>query len=135
MAPECGRFEILSLPVGALTGRLHADARPFLGFQAYTVTVDVTYRRISVAIDGEVAMLALPWSIASVHARSRSWSQRRRRRHTAMRTIVHLSDIHFGRLDPATVPPLREAISRLTPNLLGVSGISRTRPTRGIRRC
>ena len=60
VAPECGRFEILSLPVRALTGRLHADARPFLGFQAYTVTVDVTYRRISVAIDGEVAMLALP---------------------------------------------------------------------------
>ncbi len=39
-----------------------------------------------------------------------------------MRTIVHLSDIHFGRLDPATVPPLREAISRLTPDLLAVSG-------------
>jgi 3',5'-cyclic AMP phosphodiesterase CpdA len=39
-----------------------------------------------------------------------------------VRTIVHLSDIHFGRLDPATVPPLREAISRLTPDLLAVSG-------------
>jgi 3',5'-cyclic AMP phosphodiesterase CpdA len=39
-----------------------------------------------------------------------------------MRTVVHLSDIHFGRLDPATVPPLREAISRLTPDLLAVSG-------------
>ncbi len=60
VAPECGRFEILSLPVRALTGRLQIDARPFLGFQADTVTVDVTYRRISVALDGEVAMLAPP---------------------------------------------------------------------------
>ena len=60
VAPECGRFEILSLPVRALTGRLQADARPFLGFQADTVTVDVTYRRTSVALDGEVAMLASP---------------------------------------------------------------------------
>jgi diacylglycerol kinase family enzyme len=31
-----------------------------LGLQADTVTVDVTHRRISVAIDGEVAMLAPP---------------------------------------------------------------------------
>jgi diacylglycerol kinase family enzyme len=60
VAPECGRFEILSLPVRALTGGLQADAPPFLGFQADTVTVDVTHRRISVAIDGEVAMFAPP---------------------------------------------------------------------------
>src|SRR4029453_7727630 len=39
-----------------------------------------------------------------------------------MRAIVHLSDIHFGRLDPATVDPLRQAISRLAPDLLAVSG-------------
>jgi 3',5'-cyclic AMP phosphodiesterase CpdA len=39
-----------------------------------------------------------------------------------MRTIVHLSDIHFGRLDPATVDPLRAAIVRLKPDLLAVSG-------------
>jgi len=39
-----------------------------------------------------------------------------------VRTIVHLSDIHFGRLDPATGPPLRAAISRLMPDLLAVSG-------------
>ena len=75
-----------------------------------------------------------PWSTASVHARSRSWShwsQRRRRRHTAMRTIVHLSDIHFGRLDPATAPPLREAISRLTPRSAGgVRRIRRNAPGR-----
>src|SRR5262245_63442381 len=39
-----------------------------------------------------------------------------------MRTIVHLSDIHFGRLDPATVEPLQDAISRATPDLVAVSG-------------
>jgi 3',5'-cyclic AMP phosphodiesterase CpdA len=39
-----------------------------------------------------------------------------------MRTVVHLSDIHFGRLDPETVDPLRAAISRVAPDLLAVSG-------------
>jgi 3',5'-cyclic AMP phosphodiesterase CpdA len=39
-----------------------------------------------------------------------------------MRVVVHLSDIHFGRLDPATVPPLSTAISQLRPDLLAVSG-------------
>jgi 3',5'-cyclic AMP phosphodiesterase CpdA len=39
-----------------------------------------------------------------------------------MRTIVHLSDIHFGRLNPATVEPLAHAITSLAPDLLAVSG-------------
>jgi 3',5'-cyclic AMP phosphodiesterase CpdA len=39
-----------------------------------------------------------------------------------MRVIVHLSDVHFGRLNPATVQPLEAAIRRLAPDLLAVSG-------------
>ena len=39
-----------------------------------------------------------------------------------MRTLVHVSDIHFGRIDPATVQPIREAIVRATPDLVAVSG-------------
>jgi 3',5'-cyclic AMP phosphodiesterase CpdA len=39
-----------------------------------------------------------------------------------MRVIVHLSDIHFGRIDPVTVKPLADAISRARPDLLAVSG-------------
>jgi 3',5'-cyclic AMP phosphodiesterase CpdA len=39
-----------------------------------------------------------------------------------MRTIVHLSDIHFGRLNPATVAPLAHAITSVAPDLLAVSG-------------
>ena len=39
-----------------------------------------------------------------------------------MRVVVHLSDIHFGRLDPTTVEPLSAAISQLQPDLLAVSG-------------
>jgi 3',5'-cyclic AMP phosphodiesterase CpdA len=39
-----------------------------------------------------------------------------------MRTIVHVSDIHFGRIDPATVQPLRDAIARAMPDLVAVSG-------------
>ena len=38
-----------------------------------------------------------------------------------MRTVVHLSDIHFGRIDPTTVQPLKDAISRITPDLIAVS--------------
>jgi len=59
VAPECGQFEILSLPLRALARRLGADA-PFAGFQAETVTVDVGSRRVSVAMDGEVAMMNSP---------------------------------------------------------------------------
>jgi 3',5'-cyclic AMP phosphodiesterase CpdA len=39
-----------------------------------------------------------------------------------MRLIVHLSDIHFGRVDPATLEPLADAIIRRAPHLLAVSG-------------
>jgi 3',5'-cyclic AMP phosphodiesterase CpdA len=39
-----------------------------------------------------------------------------------MRVIVHLSDIHFGRLDPSLVEPLASTITRLHPDLLAVSG-------------
>ncbi len=39
-----------------------------------------------------------------------------------MRTVVHLSDLHFGRVDPRVLPPLVHVISALAPNLVVVSG-------------
>lgn len=39
-----------------------------------------------------------------------------------MRRIVHLSDIHFGRLHPALVEPLLASIRGLAPDLVAVSG-------------
>ena len=39
-----------------------------------------------------------------------------------MRTIVHLSDIHFGRVDPRVVAPLVAAVRAVAPNLVAVSG-------------
>jgi 3',5'-cyclic AMP phosphodiesterase CpdA len=39
-----------------------------------------------------------------------------------MRTIVHLSDLHFGRLDPRLVEPLVTSVSALAPDLIAVSG-------------
>ena len=39
-----------------------------------------------------------------------------------MRTIVHLSDLHFGRSDPQLVDPLTATIRELNPNLIAVSG-------------
>src|ERR1700704_500594 len=40
----------------------------------------------------------------------------------AMRTIVHLSDLHFGRTDDALLTPLASVIAKLAPDLIAVSG-------------
>ena len=39
-----------------------------------------------------------------------------------MRTLVHLSDLHFGRVDPALLDPLREQVERIAPTVVVVSG-------------
>src|SRR5471032_1577415 len=39
-----------------------------------------------------------------------------------MRTIVHLSDLHFGRVDAALLAPLRALVERLEPDVVVVSG-------------
>jgi len=46
------------------------------------------------------------------------------------RVIAHLSDLHFGRTDPATLDPLVAAVEHLNPDLLAVSGdlTQRARP-------
>ena len=39
-----------------------------------------------------------------------------------MRTLVHLSDLHFGRTDPAVIEPLLATVASLRPDLVVVSG-------------
>jgi 3',5'-cyclic AMP phosphodiesterase CpdA len=39
-----------------------------------------------------------------------------------VRTIAHLSDLHFGRIDPATLQPLIAALQKIQPDLVAVSG-------------
>jgi 3',5'-cyclic AMP phosphodiesterase CpdA len=39
-----------------------------------------------------------------------------------MRSIVHLSDIHFGRVNDQVIFPLVEAITKINPDLVAVSG-------------
>lgn len=39
-----------------------------------------------------------------------------------MRTIVHLSDLHFGRVDQALLAPLQELVTSLAPDVVVVSG-------------
>jgi 3',5'-cyclic AMP phosphodiesterase CpdA len=48
-----------------------------------------------------------------------------------MRTIVHLSDMHFGRVDSRLVAPLVRTIHAIEPNLVAISGdfTQRARPS------
>jgi 3',5'-cyclic AMP phosphodiesterase CpdA len=39
-----------------------------------------------------------------------------------MRTLLHLSDLHFGRIDPAILAPLVEFIAALKPQVVAISG-------------
>ena len=39
-----------------------------------------------------------------------------------MRTLVHLSDLHFGRLDERIIPPLLSTIRSIAPDIIAVSG-------------
>jgi 3',5'-cyclic AMP phosphodiesterase CpdA len=39
-----------------------------------------------------------------------------------MRTVVHLSDLHFGRTDPAILTPLVKSLGEIRPNLVAISG-------------
>lgn len=47
-----------------------------------------------------------------------------------MRTLIHLSDLHFGRIDQTLIEPLIAVIKQLEPNLIAVSGdlTQRARP-------
>jgi 3',5'-cyclic AMP phosphodiesterase CpdA len=44
------------------------------------------------------------------------------RKKANMRTLVHLSDLHFGRVDRALVEPLSELVGRIKPDVVIVSG-------------
>ena len=39
-----------------------------------------------------------------------------------MRTLVHVSDLHFGRIDPGVIAPLRRAVLAAGPDLIAISG-------------
>lgn len=39
-----------------------------------------------------------------------------------MRTLVHLSDLHFGRVDPELLAPLRALVQKIAPDVVVVSG-------------
>jgi diacylglycerol kinase family enzyme len=59
VAPYCGRFDLLRLAVKAFAGRLEEEAK-FEAFDGREVTIETARKRVSVAIDGEVVMLAPP---------------------------------------------------------------------------
>ena len=59
VAPECGRFEILTLPLRAKANRLTADAR-FQRFLAEEATIELSRHHVTAAFDGEVAIVRTP---------------------------------------------------------------------------
>jgi 3',5'-cyclic AMP phosphodiesterase CpdA len=48
-----------------------------------------------------------------------------------VKTVAHLSDLHFGRLDEAVLDPLRLALERLHPDLVVISGDLTQRARKG----
>lgn len=54
-----------------------------------------------------------------------------------MRTLIHLSDLHFGRVHPELIQPLITAITQVQPNLIAVSGdlTQRARPEQFQQAC
>ncbi|HEY6050481.1 MAG TPA: metallophosphoesterase [Thermoanaerobaculia bacterium] len=48
-----------------------------------------------------------------------------------MRTILHLSDLHFGRVDPRTLDPLVSAALEMRPDVVAISGDLTQRARRG----
>lgn len=59
LAPECGRFEILALPLRALAGRLTADVK-FESSYASEISIDTNWPSIPIALDGELATARPP---------------------------------------------------------------------------
>ncbi len=59
IAPEIGRFEILTLPLRGLAKRLTPDAK-FESYIAEQATIELSRHRANVALDGEVTVMQLP---------------------------------------------------------------------------
>jgi diacylglycerol kinase family enzyme len=59
VAPECGRAELLAMPLRALAGRLSAGAT-FEAFTAREITVEPSHSRIGLALDGEIVVAQPP---------------------------------------------------------------------------
>src|SRR5205085_1417574 len=55
------------------------------------------------------------------HPATRAQSDRADRR-LEMRTLAHVSDLHFGRIAPGVLEPLRRRLAALAPDVLVVSG-------------
>ena len=135
---RCGRAGLFLLALRALVGRMR-QARDLDALTCHTVTIESRHRRLRVANDGEVVVMETPLRyrvrpgaltvLAAVPDRAahtpapESWRNR-------MRTLVHLSDLHFGRTDPALLQPLARQVDDVHPDVVVVSGDLTQRATR-----
>ena len=115
VAPAAGRMSTLLLPLRALSGTLERHEQ-FETMQADRITMSFERPTVGAGIDGEVVDLQSPLEF-KIHRRALRDPGAGR-----MRTVVHLSDLHFGRIDRALVEPLRQAVVDAKPDLVAISG-------------
>ena len=102
-----GRFRLIWFSIRALFGKPKSDGE-FDAFLTSEFWIETRHHALKVSLDGEVTALRPP-----LHYRTRPLSLRVMVPSQAgpdMRTIVHLSDLHFGRLLPETVEPCLAAV-------------------------
>jgi 3',5'-cyclic AMP phosphodiesterase CpdA len=87
------------------------------------IRIDTRRKHTRVAIDGEVAGAATP---LDYRIRPKALSvivpPAANAGGPLMRTLVHLSDLHFGRVDHSLLQPLQNAVRFIRPDLVVVSG-------------
>lgn len=59
VAPECGRVELLAMPIRAVAGRLSPEVK-FEAFTAREISIEPSRSRIGLALDGEIVMARPP---------------------------------------------------------------------------
>ena len=118
LAPRLHTRELPKLCLWALLGRATSSGA-FATFAAAEMWIETPQSRaVKVATDGEITMLTDSVALSRGAGRAQSDCPRELR----MRTIVHLSDLHFGRVDPRILTPLFQAVRDATPDLIAVSG-------------
>ncbi len=115
------RWELFKRLTGVLLRRVPRESL-FEIFPAAHVTVECKLHKLGVGVDGEVVDLTTPLHYESLPSALRVLAPNAGHRFPLMRSIVHISDLHFGYNDPLLAKKLCETIHDIRPDLLVISG-------------